>query len=225
MNEPAALAAATGVNVVICLENELQRFGIERMLQSLDIDVTSQVGRDVTAAIDATTNDDSAILIIASRDVDGPARTALRQAVAQGAKVLVLFDDRELATPRNLASISGSGYLCAQELSARGLRETLMRMRNGEVPIPSKLAHNLLNLASSAVEDTTLVNVRMTPREQQVLVLLVDGLSNKQIGRRLDMSEHGAKRLVANILAKLNCPTRTLAVAKALREGLYEQAR
>jgi DNA-binding CsgD family transcriptional regulator len=65
--------------------------------------------------------------------------------------------------------------------------------------------------------------VRLTPREQQVLVLMVEGLSNKQIGRRLDISFHGAKRLVASILAKLDSPTRTVAVARALREGLYEQ--
>jgi DNA-binding NarL/FixJ family response regulator len=223
MDEPAALAAAPGVNVVVSLDNELQRFGVERMLQSLGTAVTSQVGQDLTTAVDALTGDAPGILIVASRDVDGPARAALRRAVAQGAKILVLFDDHELAAPWDLASIGGSGYLSAQELSARGLRDTLMRMRDGEILIPSKLAHNLLTLVSNAAQDATQVNVRLTPREQQVLVLLVDGLSNKQIARRLGLSEHGAKRLVANILAKLNCPTRTLAVAKALREGLYEQ--
>ena len=59
-----------------------------------------------------------------------------------------------------------------------------------------------------------------TPREQQTLALLVEGLPNKQIARRLGISEHGAKRNVANILAKLNVPNRTLAAAKAVRDGL-----
>ena len=55
---------------------------------------------------------------------------------------------------------------------------------------------------------------------RQALVLLAKGMSNKQIARRLNISEHGAKRHVANVLAKLNCPNRTLAVALALRHGL-----
>ncbi|WP_144070101.1 response regulator transcription factor [Nonomuraea indica] len=40
------------------------------------------------------------------------------------------------------------------------------------------------------------------------------------MARRLGISEHGAKRHVANILAKLNCSNRTLATAVALRRGL-----
>ncbi|MFD0626787.1 response regulator transcription factor [Streptomyces sanglieri] len=58
------------------------------------------------------------------------------------------------------------------------------------------------------------------PREQQVLALLAQGFSNKQIARRIGISEHGAKRHVTNLLAKLNSPNRTLAVALALQEGL-----
>lgn len=59
----------------------------------------------------------------------------------------------------------------------------------------------------------------LTPREQDVLSLLVLGLTNKEIARKLHISSHGVKRLVANILAKSNTPSRTLAVAKALQDG------
>ncbi|WP_307847400.1 LuxR C-terminal-related transcriptional regulator [Streptomyces sp. F63] len=60
----------------------------------------------------------------------------------------------------------------------------------------------------------------LTERERQVLELLVDGLSNRKIGQALGVSEHTAKRTVAIVLSKLNCPNRTQAVAVALREGL-----
>jgi DNA-binding NarL/FixJ family response regulator len=66
-------------------------------------------------------------------------------------------------------------------------------------------------------------NRHLTPREQAALALLVQGLSNKQIARRLTISEHGAKRHVANLLAKLNCPNRTMAAVVAVREGLLER--
>lgn len=60
----------------------------------------------------------------------------------------------------------------------------------------------------------------LTPREHQVLLLLAEGLSNKHLARRLEISEHGVKRLVSCVLAKLNCPNRTLAVVRAIEHGL-----
>ncbi|MCI4066752.1 LuxR C-terminal-related transcriptional regulator [Micromonospora sp. R77] len=65
----------------------------------------------------------------------------------------------------------------------------------------------------------------LTPRERQALKLLAEGLSNKQIARRLGISEHGAKRHVGNVLAKLNCPNRTVAVTVALNHGLLTEER
>src|SRR5437868_6258491 len=60
------------------------------------------------------------------------------------------------------------------------------------------------------------VEIRLTPREHEVLSLLTEGLGNKQIARAIGISEHGVKRHVTNLLAKLNCPNHTLAVARAL---------
>ncbi|MFK0156900.1 response regulator transcription factor [Streptomyces sp. NPDC090499] len=60
----------------------------------------------------------------------------------------------------------------------------------------------------------------LTPRELQVLRLVAQGLSNKQVSRQLQISEHGVKQLVGNVLAKLNCPNRTLAVVRAMEDGL-----
>ncbi|WP_406326781.1 LuxR C-terminal-related transcriptional regulator [Streptomyces sp. NBC_00203] len=47
----------------------------------------------------------------------------------------------------------------------------------------------------------------------------MEGLSNKLIARGLRISEHGAKRLVANVLAEMNCPNRTQAARDQLRVG------
>jgi DNA-binding CsgD family transcriptional regulator len=88
---------------------------------------------------------------------------------------------------------------------------------------PARGQPPLSNPPAAGAAAATPPAVRLTPREHQVLALMADGLSNKQIGRRLDISFHGAKRLVASVLAKLDSPTRTVAVAKALREGIYDQ--
>jgi pimeloyl-ACP methyl ester carboxylesterase/DNA-binding CsgD family transcriptional regulator len=57
----------------------------------------------------------------------------------------------------------------------------------------------------------------LSSREREVLALIADGLSNAAIADRLDLSEHTVKRHVANILLKLDLPTRTAAAALVAR--------
>ena len=64
------------------------------------------------------------------------------------------------------------------------------------------------------------VNDPLTPRETEVLEMLAEGLSNKEIAYRLGISEHTAKFHVNSILAKLNAGTRTEAVMRGIRLGL-----
>ena len=63
----------------------------------------------------------------------------------------------------------------------------------------------------------------MTPREREVLRLLAEGLTNRQIAERLVVSEHTVHRHVTNILRKLDLPSRTAAAAHAVRSGLLER--
>lgn len=65
-------------------------------------------------------------------------------------------------------------------------------------------------------------SVSLTSREVEALSLLVEGLSNKQIARRLAISGHGAKRLVASILLKLDSPNRTSAAVAAIKAGIID---
>lgn len=60
----------------------------------------------------------------------------------------------------------------------------------------------------------------LTPREREVLQLLAEGLANKAIARRLDISEHTVKFHVNAIMSKLGAQSRTEAVVRATRLGL-----
>jgi len=62
----------------------------------------------------------------------------------------------------------------------------------------------------------------LTPREQEVLALLAEGLSNKEIAGRLDISDHTAKFHVNSILQKMGAQKRVEAVVRAARLGIID---
>jgi DNA-binding CsgD family transcriptional regulator len=60
----------------------------------------------------------------------------------------------------------------------------------------------------------------LSPREAQILKLVARGLSNREIGRELTISEHTAANHIRNILRKTDCANRTEAASYAHRQGL-----
>jgi len=74
-------------------------------------------------------------------------------------------------------------------------------------------------------DDTGVPLRELTPREREVLRLVTEGLTNRQIAERLVVSEHTIHRHVTNMLRKLELPSRTAAAALAARLGLLEDRR
>jgi two-component system nitrate/nitrite response regulator NarL len=133
-------------------------------------------------------------------------------------KVLMLIDEAHVADPSPLADAPVDGFLLRQRLSAQSMHDVLHRMRNGEIPMPTALARQLLGGAGT--HPAHLRPLSLTARENETLGLLAAGLSNKQIARRLKISEHGVKRLVSSLLLKLGSPNRTTAVVTAIKHGI-----
>lgn len=211
------------ITVVLALRSPVQRLGVEHMVRAVDMVRSCRSYDTVAAAVAEARAQRPTVLIVALRELDAAAGALLSDVTRHGVQLLVLVDD-DLTQLSRLAGIRGIGMVSLEELSVSNLRTALVRLQNGETPIPPQVAYFLVAVAGAKYEaGQSGARVRITHREQEVLVLLVDGLSNKQIARRLGISVHGAKRHVANVLAKLDCPNRTLAVAKALREGLYEE--
>jgi ATP/maltotriose-dependent transcriptional regulator MalT len=65
----------------------------------------------------------------------------------------------------------------------------------------------------------------LTRREREVLTLVANGLSDRQIAAALALSEHTVHRHMSNILARLGSPSRAAAVARAADEGLLDSTR
>jgi DNA-binding NarL/FixJ family response regulator len=133
---------------------------------------------------------------------------------------LLLVVERQEAD--GIAQLSADGYLVRQDLSADGLRRALHQLAADELAIPRELGRTLIRQAAVSVAPKR--RATLTVRENEALLLLVSGLSNKQIGRRMRISEHGAKRLVSSILNKLDATNRTSAVVTAIKTGLVDEA-
>lgn len=123
------------------------------------------------------------------------------------------------------------GYLL-KDASGEMLVEAIRGVMQGESQIDPAVARKVLTEFQRLAEQPPvpltkeqpqdLVLEPLTPREEEVLHLLVEGLSNKEIGARLHLTEGTVKNYVSAIIAKLQANDRTHAVVTALRHGLVE---
>jgi two-component system, NarL family, response regulator len=102
------------------------------------------------------------------------------------------------------------GYLI-KGMPHEDLIEAIRRVHAGEYFVPVPMAEALASRTPRA---------QLTPREKDVLSLLVEGKSNKEIGVALDISEATIKSHVSVILMKLGAADRTQAVVIALQRGI-----
>ena len=100
--------------------------------------------------------------------------------------------------------LAGKSYFVVPELAQR-YRAALTRANAG---------------AAGPKPRTAAALAELTGREREVLRLVAQGMSNAAVGKALGISEHTAKRHIANILLKLDLPTRGAAATLAGRHGL-----
>jgi DNA-binding NarL/FixJ family response regulator len=116
----------------------------------------------------------------------------------------------ELAT-----SLAAAGNHEASVSEAGAAHECLLALG---APLEAERAQRLAYARRSGERSSVLV----TPRERDVLRLLAEGLTNREIAERLVVSEHTVHRHVTNILRKLDLSSRTAAAIYAVRSGLVE---
>ncbi|MCS6846112.1 MAG: response regulator transcription factor [Anaerolineae bacterium] len=135
------------------------------------------------------------------------------------AKVIVLttfnFDDYVFQSVR----AGAMGYLL-KDAPAETLIQTIRRVHAGEVFIQPEVASRALRELAAGGPRAEPQSFDLSEREREVLVLLAQGLSNREIAARLFITEGTVKNHVSNILAKLQAENRTQAAEIARRRGL-----
>lgn len=107
------------------------------------------------------------------------------------------------------------GYLL-KDAEAGEVAAAIRAAIRGEVHLDSEVARRLTQVLRSGPVGPAL----LTPRERQILALLGEGRSNREIANILVISERTARTHVSNVLSKLNLTSRTQAALLAIREGL-----
>jgi NarL family two-component system response regulator LiaR len=133
---------------------------------------------------------------------------------------LTSFQEKELV--REALQAGAIGYLL-KNVSAADLVAAIQEAHAGRSTLAPEAIQALLQAESPAVAQPEDVADRygLTPREREVLALMVEGKSNPEIAESLVVSRSTAKAHVSNILSKMGVSKRTEAISLALQQGPF----
>jgi NarL family two-component system response regulator LiaR len=112
------------------------------------------------------------------------------------------------------------GYLL-KDTGPDELLQAIRQVHKGEVSLHPIIARKVINELNRP-QTLPLTPEPLTPRELEVLTLVAQGLSNREVAERLAISERTARTHVSNILSKLHLANRLQATLYALQEGLVD---
>lgn len=146
---------------------------------------------------------------------DPPKALAEMKALQLKRPLLALANKEQVAD----ALAAGAQAVIPRDSSAAKLEVAIAAVQKGlTVTEPGWL--NAVSSSGGVKAGSNAVDDNLTPREHEVLILLAEGLSNKQIAAKLTISEHTAKFHVNSILQKMDAQKRVEAVVRAARRGL-----
>ena len=131
-------------------------------------------------------------------------------------KILALSSLQDEATVREMLQVCASGYLLKSS-SIDDLAQTIRTVFAGKSVFSNEVTQMLLQPTQP---NTPTKNYGLTPREKEILALMIEGLNNNEIGERLFISLSTVKFHVGSVMTKLEVSNRVEAVALALQEHL-----
>lgn len=128
--------------------------------------------------------------------------------------MLTVFDDED--TLFEAIKAGASGYLLKNDQASAIVRHIEQLMEDGSVPMSSRIARKTLDLLAHAampVSGNQIVHLEgLSPREKDVLYLLVDGLEYKEIAARLNISPLTVRKHISNVYDKLHISSKAQAI-------------
>jgi DNA-binding NarL/FixJ family response regulator len=222
--EGADAEAEEPIRVFVVDDHGVVRRGIRSYLSIfLDIVVIGEAGdgREALTRLRALAAKDAApdvvLMDLAMEPVDGVTATRELRTELPGIEIVAITSLIDQSRVESALRAGASGYLI-KDAAPEELAVAIRAAHRGEVHLDGAIARRLMaSLAGPAAPDPF---ASLSPREREILRLIAEGRANKEIARRLVISERTARTHVSNILRKLGLTSRTQAALLAVREGL-----
>jgi DNA-binding NarL/FixJ family response regulator len=205
------------IKVFLLDDHEVVRRGVRDMLESeADIEVIGEAGTAAQAlARIPALRPDVAVLDVRLPDGDGVTVCRDIRSKMPGVACLMLtsFADEDALMDSVMAG--AAGYVLKQ-IRGTDLVGAVRTVATGQSMLDSRAASQLMaRLRGQRPKDDLLAG--LTPQERQILELIGDGLTNRQIGEQMFLAEKTVKNYVSQLFAKLGMERRTQAAAYAAR--------
>ena len=205
------------IKIMIVDDHLMIRDGLKMFLSLYDdLEVVAEAD-DGQQAIDRCREfqPDVVLMDVVLPNVDGPTATAVIRRECPSVQVIALSTFSEPELVKQAIEAGAIGYLL-KDVHADKLAQAIRDARHGRSTLAASAAQSLIQAAIQPPPPGS----DLTPRERQVLALLVDGKTNREIAAQLTISPSTARLHVSNILAKLNAANRTEAATLALQHNL-----
>jgi DNA-binding NarL/FixJ family response regulator len=207
------------VRVAIADDHRVVRVGLEQLLGTFaDVEVVGVAdGGEQAVAVCVAARPDVLLLDLSMPDLDGVEVSRRLATAVPEARVVVFtsFSDRERIV--QALDAGAVGYLL-KDAEPEEIHSAILAAARGEAPLAPKAAAALL--ADRAARPAA---IELTAREREVLALVVQGMANKQIARRLGISEKTVKGHLTNLFQRIGVTDRTQAALWAERTGALRE--
>jgi len=218
-------AASTPVKVLVADSNFMQSQLLIGALRRRPEFRVSSCGLALETIASAMTDESIDVALFAA-DCDVSVVRSLHLAHPRIAKVLLL-DNPDRYSVVNAFRAGARGVFCFADSPFRMLCKCIQSVHQGQIWANNEQLDYLLEILTQ-VPSLRVVNSQgiqlLTPREEQVVALVADGMTNRDVAHELGLSEHTVKKYMFRIFDKVGVSTRVELVLYAVTRGNARQA-